>query len=67
MSLGIEIRWWVFWLWDLWVLLIWVLFFCKVVIFFFFFIPMVAICTKSQEIFDGYIVLLGFMGWVIYL
>ena len=34
---------------------------------FFFFIPMVAICTKSQEIFDGYIVLLGIMGWVIYL
>ena len=65
MSLGIEIRWWVFWLWDLWVLLIWALFFCKVVIFFF--IPKVVIFTKSQEIFDGYIVLLGIMGWFIYL
>ena len=66
MSLGIEIRWWVFWLWDLWVLLIWVLFFCKVVIFFFF-IPKVVIFTKSQEIFDRYIVLLDIMGWFIYL
>ena len=27
---------------------------------------MVVICTKSQEIFYGYIVLLGIMGWVIY-
>ena len=25
------------------------------------------ICTKSQEIVDGYIVLLGIMGWVSYL
>ena len=28
---------------------------------------MVVICTKTQEIFDGYIVLLGIMGWIIYL
>ena len=45
-------------------------FFCgKVVIFYFLFfiIHMVVVCTKSQEIFDGYIVLLSIMGWVIYL
>ena len=44
-------------------------FFGKVVIFYFLFfiITMVVVCTKSQAIFDGYIVLLGFMGWVIYL
>ena len=28
---------------------------------------MVVICTKTQEIVDGYIVLLGIMGWIIYL
>ena len=42
-------------------------FFVKLWFFFFFLIPMVVICTKSQEIFDGYIVLLGIMGWFIYL
>ena len=61
-----------FWLWDLWVLLIYVLFF----LFYFYvklclkkknFILMVVICSKTQEIVDGYIVLLGIMGWIIYL
>ena len=28
---------------------------------------MVVICSKTQEIVDGYIVLLGIMGWIIYL
>ena len=56
---------------DLWVLLIWVFFFFlgKVVIFFFFlqfFILMEVICTKSQEIVDGYIVLLSIMDWVFF-
>ena len=26
---------------------------------------MVVICTKTQEIVDGYIVLLGILGWII--
>ena len=61
-----------FWLWDLWVLLICVLFFllfflCKVVLKKKFFILMVVICSKTQEIVDGYIVLLGIMGCIIYL
>ena len=50
---------------DFWVLLIWVFFFLgKVVVFFFFlqfFILTEVICTKSKEIVDGYIVLLGIM------
>ena len=29
------------------------------------FILTVVICTKTQEIVDGYIVLLGIMGWII--
>ena len=33
--------------------------------FFFFFILTVVICTKTQEIVDGYIVLLGILGWII--
>ena len=56
---------------DLWVLLIWGFFFFflgKFVIFFFFFLQFFilteVICTKSQEIVDGHIVLLGIMGWV---
>ena len=28
---------------------------------------MVVICTKTQEIVDGYTVLLSIMGWIIYL
>ena len=42
----------------------------KLVNFFFFcqfFILTKVICTKRQEIVDRYIVLLGIMGWVIYL
>ena len=56
---------------DLWVFFfffffIWVLFFNKIVIFLIhFFILAEVICTPSQEIVDGYIVLLNIMGWVV--
>ena len=42
-------------------------FLCKVVLKKKNFTLMVVICSKIQEIVDGYIVLLGIMGWIIYL
>ena len=60
MRLRIEIRWWVF-------LAMGFMGSFNLGFFFFFliFILTVVICTKTQEIVDGYIVLLGIMGWII--
>ena len=44
-----------------------IFFLCKVVLKKKIFTLMVVICSKTQEIVDGYIVLLGIMGWIIYL
>ena len=47
-------------------LVFFILFLCEVVLKKKIFILMVVICSKTQEIVDGYIVLLGIMGWIIY-
>ena len=72
MRLRIEIRWWVFLAMGfMGSFNLGLVFFVK---FLFFFskkkkkiILTVVICTKTQEIVDGYIVFLGIMDWIIYL